>query len=45
MAILGRGMFQILQADGTFAYTRDGSFKLNDQGQIVTANGQQLVPQ
>ena len=44
VAILGRGMFQILQADGTFAYTRDGSFKLNDQGQIVTANGQQLVP-
>ena len=27
VAILGRGMFQILQADGTFAYTRDGSFK------------------
>mgnify|MGYP001301716483 CR=1 FL=1 len=44
VAILGRGMFQILQADGTFAYTRDGSFKLNDQGQLVTANGQQLVP-
>ena len=44
VAVLGRGMFQILQADGTFAYTRDGSFKLNDQGQLVTANGQQLVP-
>ncbi|MAI95034.1 flagellar basal-body rod protein FlgG [Luminiphilus sp.] len=44
VAVLGRGMFQVLQADGTFAYTRDGSFKLNDQGQIVTASGQQLVP-
>ena len=44
VAIQGRGMFQILQADGTFAYTRDGGFKLNDQGQLVTASGQQLVP-
>jgi flagellar basal-body rod protein FlgG len=44
VAVLGRGMFQILQADGTFAYTRDGGFKLNDQGQLVTASGQQLVP-
>ena len=44
LAITGRGFFQIQQADGTFSYTRDGSFKLNDQGQVVTANGQLLVP-
>jgi flagellar basal-body rod protein FlgG len=44
VAVLGRGLFQIQQADGTFAYTRDGSFKLNDQGQLITANGQPLVP-
>jgi flagellar basal-body rod protein FlgG len=44
VAIQGRGFFQVQQADGTFAYSRDGSFKLNDQGQMVTANGQLLVP-
>ena len=32
VAILGRGMFQILQADGTFAYTRDGSFQVERSG-------------
>ena len=44
LAIAGRGFFQIQQADGTFAYTRDGSFKLNDQGQVITASGQLMVP-
>ena len=37
MAIQGDGFFQILQPDGTIAYTRDGSFKLSNTGQLVTA--------
>ena len=36
MSIQGRGFFEILQPDGTIAYTRNGQFTLNDQGQIVT---------
>lgn len=44
MAITGGGFFQVAQPDGTIAYTRDGSFKINAEGQIVTANGQPLEP-
>ncbi len=44
LAINGRGFFEIQMPDGTSAYTRDGSFQLNDQGQIVTANGYLLQP-
>ncbi|BAN53229.1 MULTISPECIES: flagellar basal-body rod protein FlgG [Pseudomonas] len=44
MAVNGRGFFQILQPDGTVSYTRDGTFHLNSDGQIVTANGYALEP-
>ncbi len=44
IAIQGRGFFQILLPDGTVAYTRDGSFQLNSDGQIVTSNGYELEP-
>jgi flagellar basal-body rod protein FlgG len=44
IAIAGEGFFQIQQADGTLAYSRDGTFKLSNQGQLVTNNGQPLVP-
>ena len=44
LAITGGGFFQVAQPDGTIAYTRDGSFKINAEGQIVTANGQPLEP-
>lgn len=44
VAINGRGFFQIQQPDGSVAYTRDGSFQLNNQGQVVTANGYLLQP-
>jgi flagellar basal-body rod protein FlgG len=44
MAIEGRGFFQVLMPDGTLAYTRDGSFSRDGQGQIVTANGYVLQP-
>jgi flagellar basal-body rod protein FlgG len=44
LALQGRGFFQILQPDGTIAYTRDGSFQVDSQGQMVTANGYVLQP-
>ena len=44
VAIEGRGFLQILRPDGSVGYTRDGSFKLDGQGQIVTSNGFLLQP-
>ncbi|NOZ53412.1 MAG: flagellar basal-body rod protein FlgG [Gammaproteobacteria bacterium] len=44
MAITGRGFFQILRPDGNIGYTRDGSFQMNSQGQIVNATGLLLQP-
>lgn len=44
LAIDGRGFFQVLQPDGTLAYTRDGSFQLNADGELVTARGQTVQP-
>lgn len=39
VAIQGDGFFQVTMPDGTLAYTRDGSFQTNSQGQIITSNG------
>lgn len=44
MAVEGRGFFQILLPDGSTAYTRDGAFSMNSQGQLVTSTGYQLDP-
>ncbi|WP_374317234.1 flagellar basal-body rod protein FlgG [Aquabacterium sp.] len=44
VAINGNGFFQITMPDGTTAYTRDGSFQVDNQGQIVTNNGYLLQP-
>jgi len=44
VAIQGSGFFQILMPDGTTAYTRDGSFQRDNQGQMVTASGFPLQP-
>jgi flagellar basal-body rod protein FlgG len=44
MAINGQGYFQILLPSGQIAYTRDGSFQVSAQGQVVTAKGYQLQP-
>jgi flagellar basal-body rod protein FlgG len=44
VAINGRGFFQILLPDGTAGYTRDGSFQVNAQGQLVTSSGYQVQP-
>ncbi len=45
LAINGQGFFQIQMPDGTVAYTRDGSFQNNAEGQIVTSNGYLLQPE
>lgn len=44
IAIDGHGFLQILMPDGTIAYTRDGAFQLDNQGQVVTAGGLLLQP-
>jgi len=44
VAVNGQGFFQIQQPDGTTAYTRDGAFQKDSQGQIVTSNGYTLSP-
>ena len=44
MAINGLGFFQITMPDGTLAYTRDGSFALDSQGNVVNASGYPLSP-
>ncbi|QHN03750.1 flagellar basal-body rod protein FlgG [Granulicella sp. WH15] len=44
VAIQGQGFFQIQRPDGTLAYTRAGSFHLNNQGVIVTVDGDILLP-
>jgi flagellar basal-body rod protein FlgG len=43
LAIQGDGFFEVQQPDGTIAYTRDGSFKLNAQSQVVTADGMPVL--
>ena len=44
VAIQGSGWFKVLMPDGTFSYTRDGSFQMDSQGRIVTAEGNLVQP-
>ena len=44
LAIRGDGFFKIQLPDGTYAYTRDGSFQMDAQGRIVTAQGNVVQP-
>jgi flagellar basal-body rod protein FlgG len=44
IAIKGQGFFQVQLDDGSTAYTRDGSFQLDGNGQMVTSNGHVLQP-
>lgn len=44
MVIEGSGFFQVREANGNLAYTRAGSFHLDNQGQVVTATGEALEP-
>ena len=44
IAIRGDGFFKVLMPDGTYSYTRDGSFQMDAQGRIVTAKGNVMQP-
>jgi flagellar basal-body rod protein FlgG len=44
LAISGQGFFQVLLPSGETAYTRAGNFSVNNTGQLVTADGYQIIP-
>lgn len=44
LAITGEGFFKILMPDGTYQYTRDGTFQMDNQGRMVTAQGNPVQP-
>jgi flagellar basal-body rod protein FlgG len=44
LAITGEGFFKIQMPDGSFQYTRDGTFQMDNQGRIVTAQGNPVQP-
>ena len=44
VAIRGNGFFEVQMPDGTTGYTRDGSFQVSAQGQLVTNNGYTVQP-
>src|SRR5947207_9144419 len=44
IAIRGEGFFKILMPDGTYSYTRDGSFQMDAQGRLLTAQGNPMQP-
>lgn len=45
LAVVGDGFFRVQQYDGSFQYTRDGSFKVDMNGQLVNANGLRVIPE
>lgn len=45
VAINGAGFFQVQLPDGNIAYTRDGSFQLDQNGQLVTNSGFSIIPE
>lgn len=44
LAIQGAGFFQVSMPDGSIAYTRSGNFHMNNQGTIVTTDGNTVLP-
>jgi flagellar basal-body rod protein FlgG len=44
IAIQGRGFFEILLPDGSQGYSRDGTFQIDPDGQLVTSSGYSLQP-
>ena len=44
LVIEGNGFFQVLQPNGTVAYTRAGAFKLDSEGNVVTSDGFPIEP-
>lgn len=45
VVIEGDGFFQVTMPDGSTAYTRDGAFKTDSDGKIVTSDGFVLQPE
>ncbi len=45
LAIEGEGFFRVQLYDGSFGYTRDGTFKIDSNGQVVNSNGYKLSPE
>lgn len=45
IVIEGEGFFQIQMPDGSTAYTRDGAFKIDGEGRMVTSQGYVLQPE
>src|SRR6202049_4931124 len=44
LAVTGEGFFKIQMPDGSYSYTRDGSFQMDNQGRIVNAQGNPVQP-
>ena len=44
VAVRGEGFFKVQMPDGSFTYTRDGSFQMDAQGRIVTSHGNVVQP-
>jgi flagellar basal-body rod protein FlgG len=44
LAITGEGFFKVQMPDGTYQYSRDGTFQMDNQGRIVTAQGNPVQP-
>jgi flagellar basal-body rod protein FlgG len=44
LAINGEGFFRIQMYDGSYAYSRDGAFKIDSDGRLVTSNGYWVLP-
>lgn len=45
LAINGDGFFQVVKPDGSYAYTRDGTFNVNAEGRLINSSGYRLVPE
>ena len=45
VAIVGEGFFRIQRYDGSYGYTRDGSFQVDSNGQLVTSGGFRVMPE
>jgi flagellar basal-body rod protein FlgG len=45
LAVEGEGFFRVQLYDGSFGYTRDGTFKIDSNGQIVNSDGYKLSPE
>jgi len=45
VAVVGEGFFRVQKYDGSYAYSRDGSFKVDSNGQLVNSNGLRVMPE